>query len=292
MLDSPLNALSFDVEDWYMGLEQGPEHWSGRERRLERGLVPLLDLLRRRRVRATFFVLGACAELHPDLVRRIADEGHEVGSHGHNHVKVYEMDEAAFNADLARSLELLRDLSGQPVHGFRAPYFSITRESLWALSRLRRHGIAYDASIYPGPNYRYGIDGSPTRPYLHQESGVPEFPVSLGRLGSIKYGIGGGYFRILPYAVTRRAIARINQTGQPAMFYLHPWEFDPDHPRIPMPRRIARLTHYFRLGVTLPRFERLLSDVRFGAVEDVLRERRLIDLAPPSHIAPVSYPAS
>src|SRR5579871_2984086 len=161
MQEPVVNALSFDVEDWYMGLEIGIGEWGRFEPRLAIGLNRVLALLRRKGARATFFVVGRCAELHPELIRRIAEDGHEIGSHGYSHAKVYEMTPEAFDADLARSVTLLREVTGQPVRGFRAPYFSITDRSRWALDRLARHGIAYDASIYPGPNYRYGIDGSP-----------------------------------------------------------------------------------------------------------------------------------
>ncbi len=265
------NALTFDVEDWYMGIEIGIARWGEFERRLGVGLERARRLLDRAGARATFFVLGRCAELHPDLVRRIAEAGHEIGTHGFAHDKVYDLTPEAFEEDLTRSLALLRELTGQPVRGYRAPYFSITARSTWALPILARHGIAYDSSIYPGWNYRYGIEGSPERPYLVGESRMPEFPVSLGKLGGrLKFGLGGAYFRILPYEVTRHFIRRLNDAGQPAMFYSHPWELDPDQPRVAFPRRRAALTHYFRLHTTEPRFSRLLSDFRFTTAAEVL----------------------
>jgi polysaccharide deacetylase family protein (PEP-CTERM system associated) len=281
-----VNAMSFDVEDWYMGLEIGMERWSGFEKRLGRGLEVVLDELARASARATFFVVGRCAEEHPQLIRRIAEAGHELGTHGYSHTKVYEMTPAAFEEDLARSIRAISDATGHSVRAFRAPYFSITAESRWALDLLARHGIAYDASIYPGPNYRYGIDGSPEQPYLVGDPPIPEFPTSLGRLGTIKFGLGGGYFRILPYAVTRHCIARLNRAGRPVMFYLHPWEFDPGQPRIRMPRRRAQLTHYFRLGVTRRRFARLLADFRFSTASDVLTRMKLLAEPAPASLAP------
>jgi len=280
MQEPVVNALSFDVEDWYMGLEIGIGEWGRFEPRLAIGLNRVLALLRRKGARATFFVVGRCAELHPELIRRIAEDGHEIGSHGYSHAKVYEMTPEAFDADLARSVTLLREVTGQPVRGFRAPYFSITDRSRWALDRLARHGIAYDASIYPGPNYRYGIDGSPEHPYLI--GALPEFPAGVGRLSRLKFGLGGAYFRILPYQVTRHSIRRLNGDGRPAMFYLHPWEFDPEQPRLPLRRKRAQFTHYFRLDVTLRRFERLLDDFRFSTVGDVLSRLRLLPAQPAS----------
>jgi polysaccharide deacetylase family protein (PEP-CTERM system associated) len=278
--------MSFDVEDWYMGLEIGMERWGGFEKRLGRGLEVVLDELARASARATFFVVGRCAEEHPHLIRSIAEAGHEIGTHGYSHTKVYEMTPSAFEEDLARSIRAISDATGQPVRAFRAPYFSITAESRWALDLLPRHGIAYDASIYPGPNYRYGIDGSPETPYLVGDPPIPEFPTTLGRLSRVKFGLGGAYFRILPYAVTRHCIARLNRAGQPVMFYLHPWEFDPGQPRIRMPRRRAQLTHYFRLGVTRRRFARLLSDFRFSTASDVLTRMKLLAAPAPAQLAP------
>lgn len=274
------NVLSFDVEDWYQGIEIGMDRWSGFERRLERGLVPALDALGRAGAKGTFFVLGRCAEEHPSLIRRIADAGHEVGTHGYSHTKVYDMTPAAFEADLARSIEVITAATGRPVHGFRAPYFSITQKSLWALDLLAKHGIRYDASIYPGPNWRYGIDGAPEHPHRLDSTGMPEFPTSIGRLGRLKFGLGGAYFRILPYPVMARAIRGINRAGHPAMFYLHPWEFDPGHPFVRF-RRKAQLTHYFRLGVTARRFDRLLADFRFTTAEAALAELGLLSGSSP-----------
>ena len=265
-----INALSFDVEDWYMGIEIGMERWGEFEKRLGIGLNLILNLLDERSVKATFFILGKCAEYHPDLVRRIAERGHEPATHGLSHTKIYEMTPESFDAELAKSVGLISSITGREVVGHRAPYFSITDQSLWALDVLRRNGIRYDSSIYPGSNYRYGIEGTPEQPYALKDNGMPEFPMSVGRVFGKKHGIGGAYFRILPYAATRRAIKGINTAGHPAMFYLHPWEFDPAHPKVEFPRK-AQFTHYFNLNATARRFRKLLGEFRFAPVSDVLR---------------------
>jgi len=267
-----LNALTIDFEDWYQGLEIPHTHWEGYEDRIVGAGRRLLELLAEAGVRATFFVLGAVAQRHPDLVRDIATAGHEVGTHGYSHRFVYKLTPQSFRADLDDSIHLLQDLTGQPVLGHRAPFFSITRESLWALDTLAECGIRYDSSIFPVRNYRYGIADAPRWPYVvgDEEGGLVEFPVSTCRfLGRNLPIAGGAYFRIFPYAVTRWAFRSLNRAGKPAVFYLHPWELDPDHPRIPLPRRIA-FTHYFNLRGTEARLRRLLADFRFAPMKEVL----------------------
>jgi polysaccharide deacetylase family protein (PEP-CTERM system associated) len=264
------NALTFDVEDWYQGIEIGIERWPEFERRLDRGLNTILELLAGAGLRATFFVLGQCAADHPELIRAIAAGGHEIGCHGWSHTKVYEMTPATFAAELARAKAVLQDVTGQAVRGHRAPYFSITAASLWALPILWEQGFRYDSSIYPGSNYRYGIPGSPQQIHrLADPSPLVEFPLSVLTVGRRRCGLGGAYFRILPYAVTRWGLGRVMAAGQPAAFYLHPWEFDPRHPRVAFARK-ARLTHYANLGATLPRFRRLLRDVAWAPMGEVL----------------------
>jgi len=267
------NALTVDFEDWYQGLEIPHQDWAGFEDRIRHSADRLLDLLDRGRTKATFFVLGTVAEKHPELVRQIAAAGHEVGTHGWSHTMVYRMTPETFSAELRRSIELLETLSGQRVLGHRAPFFSITRRSLWALEILARCGIRYDSSIFPVLNYRYGIEDAPRWPYPignGKADGLTEFPITTWRiLGRNVPVAGGAYFRILPYAFTRAAFRAINRAGYPATFYVHPWEVDPEHPRIPLPRRIAA-THYANLKVTEPRLRRLLSDFTFAPMKDVL----------------------
>jgi polysaccharide deacetylase family protein (PEP-CTERM system associated) len=267
-----INALTIDFEDWYQGIEIPHTQWDGFEDRMAAASERLLRLLREAKVRATFFVLGRVAERHPDLVRAIAAEGHEIGTHGWSHTLIYQQEPEEFRQELRHSVELLRRLTGAPVLGHRAPFFSITPRSLWALDILKENGIRYDSSVFPVHNYRYGIPGAPRWPHTLEGpgAGLREFPLSTLELAGRTLPVAGGaYFRIYPYAFTRWAYRRINREGRAFTFYLHPWELDPQHPRIPLPRRIA-LTHYFNLSATEPRLRRLLADFRFAPMGEVL----------------------
>ncbi|HET7224170.1 MAG TPA: XrtA system polysaccharide deacetylase, partial [Candidatus Eisenbacteria bacterium] len=267
-----LNALTIDFEDWFQGIEIPHTAWGGFESRIERSGARLLALLDRAGVRGTFFVLGWVAERHPQLVRDIVAAGHEIGTHGWSHTLVYRMAPERFREELVRSLALLQDLAGTPVRGHRAPYFSITRASLWALDVLAECGVRYDSSVFPVLNYRYGIEDAPRWPYRVSTAGgaLTEFPISTVRLFGRNVPIAGGaYFRIFPYAVTRAAFRALHREGHPVVFYLHPWEVDPGHPRIPLPRRIAA-THYVNLAATERRLERLLREFRFAPMGEVL----------------------
>jgi polysaccharide deacetylase family protein (PEP-CTERM system associated) len=272
MPGSPItNALTVDFEDWYQGLEIPLGQWDRFEDRiLESGRKTLL-LLAKAGVRGTFFVLGAVAERHPDLVREIAASGHEIATHGWSHALIYKMTPAGFRSELQRSIRLLEDLGGRPIVGHRAPFFSITRQSLWALEILGELGIRYDSSIYPVLNYRYGIEDAPRWPYrVAGPHPLTEFPISTWRvLGRNVPIAGGAYFRIYPYWVTKFGFQSLNREGRAAVFYIHPWELDPEHPRIPVPRRIA-FTHYANLKSTEGRLRRLLRDFRFAPMQEVL----------------------
>ena len=262
------NVLSFDVEDWYQGIEMPAATWDRFPARLEIGLGRILDLLARQNVRATFFVLGAVARRHPDLVKRIAGAGHEIGTHGHDHEKVYDLDPRRFREDLRRSLDALQSLTGEPVLGHRAPYFSITRRSLWALDILREEGLRYDASIYPGSNYRYGIPEYPDE-VRELPNGLIECPVSMLTWVGRRWGIGGAYLRLLPRATLVAGIRRRNAAERLSGLYLHPWEFDPEHPRVGF-RPLAMLTHYANLRSTEPKLRHLLGEFRFASYAEVL----------------------
>lgn len=271
--DRPIrNALTVDFEDWYQGLEIPMSEWPKYEDRIERSAHRLLDVLDAAGVKGTFFVLGWLADRHRDLVAEVAARGHEIGTHGYSHSLIYRQTPDVFAAELARSIETLTKVTGQPVLGHRAPFFSVTRDSLWALEIMAGLGIRYDSSIFPVLNYRYGIADAPRWPHEIGAGGhkLLEFPVSTVRLLGRNIPVAGGaYFRIYPYALTRAAFRAINRQGQPAVFYVHPWELDPGHPRIPLPRRIA-LTHYFALGATERRLRRLLSDCEFAPMKEVL----------------------
>jgi polysaccharide deacetylase family protein (PEP-CTERM system associated) len=268
-----LNALTIDLEDWYQGLEIGREHWSAFEDRIDLSGRKLLALLAEAGTRATFFVLGHVAERHPDLIREAATAGHEIATHGESHQFVYRMSTDSFRTEIRDAAERLRQLAGQPVFGHRAPFFSVTKASLWALDVLVELGFRYDSSVFPVRNYRYGIVDAPRWPYRtggRDGRGLTEFPISTWRLFGTNVPIAGGaYFRIYPYAVTRMGLRSINRQGHPAVFYLHPWELDPGHPRVPVPRRISA-THYFNLSATEGRLRRLLRDFRFAPMGEVL----------------------
>lgn len=266
------NALTIDFEDWYQGLEIPHSEWTGFEDRLVSAGRRLLAILDDAGVHATFFVLGYAAERNPALVREIAAAGHEIATHGYSHTLVYTQTPPVFREEMRRAIGLLEDHGGQPVLGHRAPFFSITKASLWALEILGELGIRYDSSIFPVLNYRYGIADAPRWPYpIATGNGeLIEFPISTWKLFNRNVPVAGGaYFRIYPYAVTRRAFRAINRQGHAAVFYLHPWELDPDHPHIPLPKRIA-LTHYFNLGATERRLRRLLRDFSFAPMKKVL----------------------
>jgi len=268
----PINALTIDFEDWYQGLEIPMARWGGFEDRMERAGRRLLELLDAAQVRGTFFVLGAVAERHPHLVHEIAAGGHEVATHGHSHELVYRQRPQVFRDELRRSIGVLEDLCQAKVLGYRAPFFSITNESRWALDVLAEEGIRYDSSIFPTRNPRYGIVGAPRWPHQIATTGgeLQEFPISTWEVRGRRLPIAGGaYFRIWPYRITNRAFSAINREGRPAVFYIHPWEVDPDHPRIDLPRRVG-LTHYVNLKATEQRLERLLRDFAFAPMKDVL----------------------
>jgi polysaccharide deacetylase family protein (PEP-CTERM system associated) len=266
-----VNALTIDLEDWYQGLQIPMADWSPYEDRVVPATERLLALLSEAQVKATFFTLGFVAKQHPELVRRVADEGHEIATHGYSHSLIYELEPAQFRDELRRSVGVLEELSGQAVLGHRAPFFSITKRSLWALDILAEEGFRYDSSIFPVRNWRYGIEDAPRwphRPIAGME--MIEFPMSTCRIRDRNLPMtGGAYFRIYPYALSRWLLDAINRQGRPGVFYLHPWELDPGHPRIELPRKVA-MTHYFNLRSTKERLTRLLRDFSFAPMREVI----------------------
>ena len=270
--ESGTDAFTVDFEDWYHGIEIDRADWSRFESRIEVGTGRLLDLLDEAATRATFFVLGAAAEGAPDLVREIAHRGHEIATHGYGHDFVYDLGQENFRADLERSLEVLAGLVTNTVRGYRAPYFSITRRTPWAHEVLRDCGIQYDSSVFPAHNYRYGIPDAPR--FAHEViPGLLELPPSTWRVAGRNVPVAGGaYFRLFPYTLTRFGLRRAHAVGEPAVFYLHPWELDPEHPRLPLPRRVA-LTHYHNLATTQGRLRKLLVEFDFEPAGDVLARR-------------------
>lgn len=263
-----IHALTIDLEDWFHCLEPDPEKWPRYPRRIDIGTRVLLDLLDEHRASATFFVLGDVAAHAPALIREIARRGHEIGSHGERHQPITRQSPAELRADVRDSLARLTDLSGGPVCAYRAPYFSITRRTLWALDVLGELGIAHDSSIFPVWNHRYGIPDAPT--HRHEiRPGLLEWPISVLATAVANVPFAGGvYFRWLPRAVIARGFASHERAARPVVFYLHPWELDPDHPRRwTSPMLYAR--HYGRLGGTVARLRALLARHRFAALRDL-----------------------
>jgi len=263
-------VFTVDVEDWYHGIELPASRWSGLEHRLSVGLDALLQLLSDHGTRGTFFTLGWIAERYPAVVRRIAAGGHELASHGYSHEKVYRLTPEQFRDEVRRTKQLIESISGQPIVAHRSPYFSITRDSLWALEILREEGYSCDCSISPVQTWRYGIPGSPDRAYRISDVDLVEFPISVTRLLSKKLGIGGAWFRILPARITERALDHLLARDRQAIFYAHPWEYDPDHPVVRDIDVRAGLTHYFNLKSTLPKTERLLRRFRFQTLAEAV----------------------
>jgi polysaccharide deacetylase family protein (PEP-CTERM system associated) len=285
-----VNAMSIDVEDYFhVSVFDGivpRSAWEAMESRVCRNTERLLDIFDEFGVRSTFFVLGWVAERHPALVKTIARRGHEVASHGYAHRLIYDQTPAAFRDDVRRAKLLLEDASGRPVNGYRAPSYSITPKSLWALDILAEEGYRYDSSIFPIRHDRYGIPVSERQPYRIERNAGPlvEVPGSTTRVGPLNLPIaGGGYFRILPYGWTRWGIARLNRLEQrPAVFYLHPWEIDPDQPRLHA-GRLGRFRHYRNLHRTEERLRQLLTDFRFDTVDAVVAQLR--DAVPDAAVA-------
>jgi len=270
--ESITNALTIDFEDWYQGLEIPYTQWDGFEDRIAIVGRKLLQILDEVGTKATFFVLGFVAEKHPEVIKAIEKAGHEIGTHGFSHTLIYKQSPQVFRQEMERAVGFLEDLTGKKVIGHRAPFFSITKDSLWALDILVELGILFDSSIFPVLNYRYGIADAPRFPYDIKRAHftLKEFPISTLQLPKVTLPISGGaYFRIYPYQVTKQALRVVNRSGKPFTFYLHPWELDADHPHIDLPRRIA-LTHYFNLGKTETRFRKLLRDFKFKPMKEVL----------------------
>jgi polysaccharide deacetylase family protein (PEP-CTERM system associated) len=272
-----VNAMTIDVEDYFQvsAFDRVVPRaaWEKMSSRVEGNTMRLLRLLDEHGVRATFFVLGWVAERYPALVRAIAEGGHELASHGHGHRLVYEQSPPAFRLDLQRAKRAIEDAAGVTVTGYRAPSFSITARSLWALDILIEEGYRYDASIFPIRHDRYGIPGSPRHAYTiaRPAGSLVEAPASTVRVGGMTLPVaGGGYLRLLPYGWTRWGIRRLNgRERQPAIVYLHPWEVDPEQPRLPA-GRVTTFRHSHNLDRVEGRLRRLVREFRFAPLGEVL----------------------
>ena len=281
-----VNAFTVDVEDYFQVSALAPaiarDSWSDREYRVEANTERVLAALADHGVHGTFFVLGWIAEKSPALVRRIAAAGHEIASHGYSHELIYSQSPSEFRTETAVSKNRLEDIVGARVTGYRAASFSITERSLWALDVLIDLGFEYDSSVFPIRHDRYGIpDASRDPGPLTAPSGrtIVEFPMAAADYFGVQLPVsGGGYFRIFPYWLTRAGLKRINATrGQPFVFYMHPWEVDPDQPRIDV-AFTSRFRHYTNLDKCEARLRRLLKDFRFAPMRTVLLERELLDV--------------
>jgi polysaccharide deacetylase family protein (PEP-CTERM system associated) len=283
-----INAMSVDVEDYFhvaaLAASIDRSRWHDMEYRAEASTRRLLDLFDETKLKSTFFVLGWVARRSPQLIREIHDRGHEVASHGMSHLLVYNQTPEEFKAETIESKSLLEDIIGAPVHGYRASTYSITKRSLWALDILNEAGFLYDSSIFPIRHDLYGIPDAPLTPAriaTPKGASIVEFPMSTAPLLGTKLPVsGGGYFRLLPYWLTRHGLRKLNHSlRRPFIFYLHPWEVDPRQPRVRAHWKSV-LRHYTNLHRTEPRLRRLIGEFRFAPVRDVLRTQRLLAAEP------------
>lgn len=278
------NALTIDVEDYFQvaALAEAVrrEDWHSMEYRVEANTQRLLGLLDRHDAKATFFILGWVAEKSPDLVRQIQRAGHEIASHGYSHQLVYSQTPEVFRDETRRSKAILEDITGESVIGYRAASYSITKESRWALDILAEEGYVWDSSIFPVHHDRYGMPGTPRWPHtLTTDQGykLAEFPLStLKLLGYTLPIAGGGYFRLFPYWFSRWGLGSINRQGRSFVFYLHPWEIDPNQPRLDV-NWFSRFRHYNNLDVCEGRLATLLGHFRFTTMSNVLRTQGLLE---------------
>ncbi len=271
-----VNAFSIDVEDWFQVAAFAPyidrKDWDSLECRVERNVDVLLETLDKRQVKATFFTLGWIAERYPAMVGRIVAGGHELASHGYGHHMIGELGPQLFREDVVKAKAILESLAGCEVIGYRAPSFSVGRDTLWALDILAETGHSYSSSIYPIKHDLYGMPEAPR--FAHQRSGLLEIPATSIRLGERNYpASGGGYFRLLPYPVSRWSVQRVNRADrQAAVFYCHPWEIDPGQPRMNQASSKSRFRHYVNQTRMLGKIDRLLRDFRWGTVAQVIAE--------------------
>ena len=270
-----VNAMSVDVEDYFhaQALGIGPDQWDAMPQRTAASTHRILDMFGEAGVKATFFTLGWVAERHPELIRRITAEGHELASHGWNHTRVDKQTPEEFRADLRRTRNLLEDAGGQPVRGYRAATFSISHRNPWAFEVLAEEGYAYSSSVFPISHDYYGMPSAP-RFGFYPLPGQPleEYPMSSVTVAGRNLPCsGGGYFRLLPYFLSRWAMRQVNaQDLQPCIFYFHPWEVDPGQPRIEGLSAKSRLRHYTNLDRMEAKIRRLLQDFAWDRMDRVL----------------------
>ena len=233
----------------------------------------ILAILKTFQTKATFFCLGYIAEKYPKLVEAIHNEGHEIGTHGYAHQLVYNLTPEAFRKDLIKSINILEQITGEKILGYRAPYWTITKESYWALDILADQGLKYDASIYPIKTYMYGIPDSPIHPYkitLSENKKLFEIPPTVVKYLGRRIPVAGGfYLRLLPYKLVKSALSKVNHQKKTAVVYLHPPEIDPYKPKIKLPIRESIL-HYYHLDTIEAKFVRLLKDFKFSSIKEII----------------------
>ncbi|MCA9734221.1 MAG: DUF3473 domain-containing protein [Deferribacteres bacterium] len=281
------NAITVDVEDWFQ-VSLFRHHinnsdWDKMESTVTDNTVRILNLFSRYNVKATFFVLGWVAERYPELVVAMQENGHEVASHGYGHQMVFDQSPDQFQEDVGRSIEILEAITGEKVRGYRAPSYSITRDTLWALEKLVDLGIEYDSSIFPIRHDVYGVEDAPRFPFkisIENKNNIIEFPISTTKIIGKNIPIaGGGYLRLWPYWFFKQGIKRVNKGGEPTIIYFHPWEIDPHLPRINV-GNMKHLRHYGNLSLMEDRIQSLLQHFKFTTVWNVLQSRDEFELWP------------
>lgn len=272
------NAFTCDVEDYYQveALKSfiSREDWESYPSRVEQNTQKILDVLKKKNVKGTFFILGWLAQRFPQIVKDIAQDGHEIASHGFAHIMITHQSKDEFREDIHRSKSILENLTGQAVYGYRAPSFSITPKTEWALDILIEEGFGYDSSIFPIRHDLYGFPGA--APFLHKikrnGGAIWEFPPTTLRLFGMNIPIaGGGYLRLLPLPFIRWGFKKINHINQSALVYIHPWEMDPEQPRIKA-KFLSRFRHYTNLHKTEKKLKALLNQFSFCPIEDILKD--------------------
>jgi polysaccharide deacetylase family protein (PEP-CTERM system associated) len=277
--DRPRNAMTVDVEEYFQvaAFERQVRRsdWEQFPARVAGNTTRVLDLFAEHDVRATFFVLGWIAERHPELIQRMVREGHEVASHGYDHTRATELDREAFRQDVVRTKGILEDATGRPVRGYRAPSYSIGERNLWALDVLHEAGHAYSSSIYPIRHDLYGMPGAPRFAFRPRVDSILELPVTTVEVAGRKLPAGGGgYFRLLPYSAYCWALRRVNSRDrQPGIFYFHPWEVDPQQPRMAGASLRSRFRHYVNLDTMETRLRRLVSEFEWARMDEVFDVR-------------------
>lgn len=273
-----INALTIDVEDYFQVSAFAPHiarsEWNTRDCRVEKNIDFILEMLAGRDIKATFFTLGWIAERYPEVVRKIVGEGHELASHGYGHERASDQTEEAFFADIHLAKIVLEDVAGTEVNGYRAPSFSIGAGNLWAFDCLVQAGYRYSSSVYPIRHDHYGMPNSPRFAY-EVRSGLIEIPITTLRVINRNWPCsGGGYFRLLPYALSRWMLGRVNLGDcEPCVFYFHPWEIDTGQPRIPGISRKTRFRHYVNISRMESRLNRLLDDFNWGRIDHIFTEK-------------------